>query len=134
MVLVACSPDIYLAFGRSNHNFFCHPVLCLKFSLFLLIYLFIYLFSWIFWGVQFFLPLNSVHIIYTLFDPLLCVHFFFLFPWTFSNYGVPLHLIRELYETFHNFKTRVADYIRYRKITSNMNLCFPDATPEELNG
>nr|GMD56567.1 ERAD-associated E3 ubiquitin-protein ligase HRD1B-like [Ipomoea batatas] len=51
----------------------------------------------------------------------------------FSNYGVPLHLIRELYETFRNFKIRIADYIRYRKITSNMNDRFPDATPEELN-
>ncbi|KAA8533482.1 hypothetical protein F0562_031084 [Nyssa sinensis] len=51
----------------------------------------------------------------------------------FMNYGVPLHLIRELYETFRNFKVRVADYIRYRKITSNMNDHFPDATPEELN-
>ncbi|KAJ7949860.1 E3 ubiquitin ligase [Quillaja saponaria] len=51
----------------------------------------------------------------------------------FMNYGVPLHLIRELYETFRNFKLRVADYIRYRKITSNMNDRFPDATPEELN-
>lgn len=51
----------------------------------------------------------------------------------FVNYGVPLHLIRELYETFRNFKIRIADYIRYRKITSNMNDRFPDATPEELN-
>ncbi|KAK7405971.1 hypothetical protein VNO78_07583 [Psophocarpus tetragonolobus] len=51
----------------------------------------------------------------------------------FVNYGIPLHLIRELYETFRNFKVRVADYIRYRKITSNMNDRFPDATPEELN-
>ncbi|XP_043696378.1 ERAD-associated E3 ubiquitin-protein ligase HRD1B-like [Telopea speciosissima] len=51
----------------------------------------------------------------------------------FMNYGVPLHLIRELYETFRNFKVRVSDYIRYRKITSNMNDRFPDATPEELN-
>ncbi|CAI8617114.1 unnamed protein product [Vicia faba] len=50
----------------------------------------------------------------------------------FINYGVPLHLIRELYETFRNFKIRVADYLRYRKITSNMNDRFPDATPEEL--
>lgn len=49
------------------------------------------------------------------------------------NYGLPLHLIRELYETFRNFKIRIADYIRYRKITSNMNDRFPDATPEELN-
>ncbi|XP_019420985.1 PREDICTED: ERAD-associated E3 ubiquitin-protein ligase HRD1B-like isoform X1 [Lupinus angustifolius] len=51
----------------------------------------------------------------------------------FVNYGVPLHLMRELYETFRNFRIRVADYIRYRKITSNMNDRFPDATPEELN-
>ncbi|KAK9272194.1 hypothetical protein L1049_002565 [Liquidambar formosana] len=51
----------------------------------------------------------------------------------FMNYGVPLHLIRELYETFRNFKVRVADFIRYRKITSNMNDRFPDATPEEIN-
>ncbi|KAL6581298.1 hypothetical protein OROMI_007221 [Orobanche minor] len=49
------------------------------------------------------------------------------------NYGVPLHLIRMLYETFRNFKIRVADYLRYRKITSNMNDRFPDATSEELN-
>ncbi|KAL8216567.1 hypothetical protein R6Q57_023404 [Mikania cordata] len=51
----------------------------------------------------------------------------------FVNYGVPLHLIRELYETFRNFKLRISDYIRYRRITSNMNDRFPDATPEELN-
>ncbi|CAI9785553.1 unnamed protein product [Fraxinus pennsylvanica] len=51
----------------------------------------------------------------------------------FMNYGVPLHLIRELYETFRNFKIRVADYMRYRKIASNMNDRFPDATPEELD-
>lgn len=49
------------------------------------------------------------------------------------NYGVPLHLIRELYETFRNFRIRIADYVRYRKITSNMNDRFPDATAEELD-
>ncbi|XP_066340964.1 ERAD-associated E3 ubiquitin-protein ligase HRD1-like isoform X2 [Miscanthus floridulus] len=51
----------------------------------------------------------------------------------FLNYGVPLHLIRELYETFRNFRIRIADYVRYRKITSNMNERFPDATTEELD-
>ncbi|KAF3602023.1 hypothetical protein F2Q69_00038189 [Brassica cretica] len=50
----------------------------------------------------------------------------------FRNYGVPLHLLRELYETFRNFQIRVSDYLRYRKITSNMNDRFPDATTEEL--
>ncbi|XP_042023235.1 ERAD-associated E3 ubiquitin-protein ligase HRD1B-like isoform X1 [Salvia splendens] len=51
----------------------------------------------------------------------------------FVNYGVPLHLIRELYETFRNFKIRISDYLRYQKITSNMNDRFPDATSEEIN-
>ncbi|CAA0825532.1 ERAD-associated E3 ubiquitin-protein ligase HRD1A [Striga hermonthica] len=60
----------------------------------------------------------------------LCMCFFLVI---FLNYGVPLHLIRELYETFRNFKIRVADYIRYRKIASNMNDRFLDASPEELN-
>eukprot|EP00252_Welwitschia_mirabilis_P006477 TRINITY_DN17364_c0_g1_i1.p1 TRINITY_DN17364_c0_g1~~TRINITY_DN17364_c0_g1_i1.p1 ORF type:complete len:625 (+),score=90.56 TRINITY_DN17364_c0_g1_i1:195-2069(+) len=50
----------------------------------------------------------------------------------FLNKGLPLHLVRELYDTFRNFKSRVADFIRYRKITSNMNDRFPDATAEEL--
>lgn len=59
------------------------------------------------------------------------IHFFV--SWFYRNYGIPLHLIHELYETFRNFKIRIADYIRYRKITSNMNDSFPDATSNELN-
>ncbi|KAJ6805195.1 uncharacterized protein M6B38_178665 [Iris pallida] len=51
----------------------------------------------------------------------------------FLNHGVPLHLIRELYETFRSFRNRIADYIRYRKVASNMDERFPDATSEELN-
>ncbi|CAA6662237.1 unnamed protein product [Spirodela intermedia] len=58
------------------------------------------------------------------------VHVSFLL---YGDLHVPLHLIRELYETFRNFKARIADYLRYRRITSNMNERFPDATPEELN-
>ena len=46
---------------------------------------------------------------------------------------MPLHLIRELYETFCNFRIRISDFIRYKKMTSNMNDRFPDATPEELD-
>ncbi|WOK94956.1 ERAD-associated E3 ubiquitin-protein ligase HRD1-like isoform X1 [Canna indica] len=59
--------------------------------------------------------------------------YIFFFLVIFLSYGIPLHLIRELYETFRSFRMRVADYIRYRKITSNMNERFPDATQEELN-
>ncbi|ONK58307.1 uncharacterized protein A4U43_C09F10820 [Asparagus officinalis] len=49
------------------------------------------------------------------------------------HYGLPLHLIRELYETFRSFRIRIADYIRYRKVTSNVDERFPSATPEEIN-
>ncbi|XP_072981998.1 ERAD-associated E3 ubiquitin-protein ligase HRD1-like [Typha latifolia] len=59
--------------------------------------------------------------------------YIFFFIVIFLNYGLPLHLIREFYETFRNFRVRIADYVRYRKITSNMNERFPDATSEELN-
>ncbi|XP_020267460.1 ERAD-associated E3 ubiquitin-protein ligase HRD1B-like [Asparagus officinalis] len=51
----------------------------------------------------------------------------------FAHYGLPLHLIRELYETFRSFRIRIADYIRYRKVTSNVDERFPSATPEEIN-
>ncbi|KAG6555298.1 hypothetical protein Mapa_003341 [Marchantia paleacea] len=50
----------------------------------------------------------------------------------FMNYGLPLHLVRELYETFRNFKNRIADYIRYRRLTYNMNERFADANAEDL--
>eukprot|EP00240_Pyramimonas_obovata_P005544 CAMPEP_0118938990 /NCGR_PEP_ID=MMETSP1169-20130426/27654_1 /TAXON_ID=36882 /ORGANISM="Pyramimonas obovata, Strain CCMP722" /LENGTH=323 /DNA_ID=CAMNT_0006883141 /DNA_START=213 /DNA_END=1181 /DNA_ORIENTATION=+ len=47
-------------------------------------------------------------------------------------YGFPLHLMRDLYGTIRNFRTRVADFIRYRRVTTNMNERFPEATAEEL--
>jgi len=47
-------------------------------------------------------------------------------------YGFPLHLMRDLYSTIRNFRTRVSDFIRYRRITTNMNERFPEATAEEL--
>merc|ERR1719262_1999000 len=50
----------------------------------------------------------------------------------FMFYGLPLHLVRELYWTFSNFRNRLLDFIRYRRITANMNDRFQDATPEQL--
>ncbi|KAL3677675.1 hypothetical protein R1sor_020631 [Riccia sorocarpa] len=55
---------------------------------------------------------------------------FFLF--IFMHYGLPLHLVRELHDTFRNFKNRVTDFLRYRRLTSNMNERFPDASAEDL--
>ena len=39
---------------------------------------------------------------------------------------------RDLYVTFRNFRARVSDFIRYRRITSNMHRRFPDATREDI--
>ncbi|KAK9804312.1 hypothetical protein WJX72_006270 [[Myrmecia] bisecta] len=50
----------------------------------------------------------------------------------FTNYGLPLHLVRDLYWTFRNFRNRVADFLRYRRVTANMDERFQDASEEDL--
>ena len=54
------------------------------------------------------------------------------FAAVFSTYGIPIHLVRDLYWTFRNFQTRVRDFLRYRRVAANMDRRFPDATPEDL--
>ena len=50
----------------------------------------------------------------------------------FSTYGIPIHLIRDIYWTFRNFQMRVRDFLRYRQISANMENRFPDASEEDL--
>ena len=40
--------------------------------------------------------------------------------------------VRDLYWTFRNFRNRVTDFLRYRRVTSNMDQRFQDASPEDL--
>lgn len=47
-------------------------------------------------------------------------------------YGLPLHIIRDVYLTLRSFITRIRDFIRYRRATAHMNLRYPDATPAEV--
>lgn len=54
------------------------------------------------------------------------------FAAVFSTYGIPIHLLRDLYWTFRNFQTRVRDFLRFRRVAANMERRFPDATPEDL--
>ena len=73
---------------------------------------------------MFYLELSSDLIrlfLYMLFFTLIC-HF----------YGLPIHLMRELYVTFATLKDRIRKFIDYRRLTHNMNERFPDATPEEI--
>ena len=58
--------------------------------------------------------------------------YFVFFLIIFAYYGLPVHLVRDLYVTFRNFRRRVRDFLRYRKVTANLNERFPDCTDEEL--
>jgi len=48
------------------------------------------------------------------------------------RYGLPLHLIRDLYVTFRSFIQHCRDLIHYKKATRNMNERYPNATEEDL--
>ena len=54
------------------------------------------------------------------------------FAAVFTTYGIPIHLVRDLYWTFRNFQTRVRDFLRYRQVAAIMEHRFPDATAEDL--
>ena len=58
--------------------------------------------------------------------------YFVFFLIIFAYYGLPVHLVRDLYVTFRNFRRRVADFLRYRKVTANLNERFTDCSREEL--
>ncbi|RKO95806.1 hypothetical protein CAUPRSCDRAFT_8841, partial [Caulochytrium protostelioides] len=47
-------------------------------------------------------------------------------------YGLPLHIIRDLYMTFRSFVQRWRDLVQYRQATANMNARYPTATRAEL--
>ncbi|KAK3807094.1 MAG: hypothetical protein J3R72DRAFT_393189, partial [Linnemannia gamsii] len=48
------------------------------------------------------------------------------------NYGLPLHIIRDVYMTMRSFLQKCKDLIQYRKATRNMNERYPDASRAEL--
>jgi E3 ubiquitin-protein ligase synoviolin len=48
------------------------------------------------------------------------------------HYGLPLHILRDVYMTLRSFLGRVGDLIRYRRATRDMDALYPDATPEEV--
>ncbi len=47
-------------------------------------------------------------------------------------YGLPLHIMRDLFLSFRSFFKRVADFVRYRNATRDMHARYPDATPDEV--
>ncbi|KAF2660605.1 hypothetical protein K491DRAFT_674550 [Lophiostoma macrostomum CBS 122681] len=47
-------------------------------------------------------------------------------------YGIPIHIMRDLFMTVRSFIKRINDFVRYRNATRDMNARYPDATAEEL--
>ena len=48
------------------------------------------------------------------------------------HYGLPLHILRDVYMTLRSFLSRCSDLIRYRRATRDMDALYPDATPDEM--
>ncbi|KAK8861245.1 hypothetical protein IAR55_002064 [Kwoniella newhampshirensis] len=48
------------------------------------------------------------------------------------HYGLPLHILRDVYMTLRSFMSRCGDLIRYRRATRDMDALYPDATEEEM--
>lgn len=56
-----------------------------------------------------------------------------MFFWLMVNqYGIPIHIIRDIVMTSRNLFKRLADFARYMKATRDMEQKYPDATPEQI--
>ncbi|KAJ2161666.1 E3 ubiquitin-protein ligase hrd1 [Coemansia sp. RSA 552] len=62
----------------------------------------------------------------------LLVYIGFFFALT-TYYGLPIHILRELYVTVRSFITRCGDWIRYRKAMQNMQERYPTVCQAELD-
>ena len=47
-------------------------------------------------------------------------------------YGLPIHIMRDVFLTMRSFFKRISDFIKYRTATRDMNARYPDATAEEI--
>ncbi|PGH16353.1 hypothetical protein AJ80_05202 [Polytolypa hystricis UAMH7299] len=50
----------------------------------------------------------------------------------FTFYGLPIHILRDVVLTMRSFGKRIADFLRYRNATRDMNERYADATAEEI--
>jgi len=62
---------------------------------------------------------------------LVYITFFFVI---FYHYGLPIHLIRDIFMTIQSSIKRISDFMNYRRLLNTMKYLLPDATPEELDG
>lgn len=65
-------------------------------------------------------------------DALRILTYFGFFYLVLINYGVPLHIIREMYMAFYTFHKKLTSFIRYIQLTKNLDQRLESATAEEL--
>lgn len=61
---------------------------------------------------------------------LVYIVFFFVI---YYHYGLPIHLIRDIFTTVQSIMKRITDFYNYRRLSSNLENKIPDATPEEFH-
>ena len=47
-------------------------------------------------------------------------------------YGLPIHILRDVFLTMRSFLKRISDFMKYRTATRDMNERYPDATAEDI--
>ena len=47
-------------------------------------------------------------------------------------YGLPIHILRDVFLTMRSFIKRISDFMKYRTATRDMNERYPDATAEDI--
>jgi len=47
-------------------------------------------------------------------------------------YGLPIHIMRDVFLTCRSFFKRISDFVKYRTATRDMNERYPDATADEI--
>ena len=65
-------------------------------------------------------------------DALRFVTYVFFFSLVFVYYGMPIHIIREVWVSFHAFQKHLYSFIKYLKLTQNLDRGFENANAEEL--
>jgi E3 ubiquitin-protein ligase synoviolin len=50
----------------------------------------------------------------------------------FVYYGLPIHILRDVYMAFVTCQRKVVSFVKYMQLTRNLDSRFEDATPEEL--
>lgn len=78
---------------------------------------------------------KSVYIFYMelLTDFIKLITYVAFFATIMTFYGIPLHIVRDLYVTLRSFTTKCRNFMRFRKATQDMDARYPNATVAEID-